>query len=247
MNVVDVRDALDDLAGPVQVPTRAQRAAVDRRVRRSRLIRVTGAAALVLMGVVGGALVTRTWSNDHEPTQVVTSAGTTIHDEQLGYTVTVPPGWVRDPVHLNPGDKLPSILRLNHDYKQGVIGEDCATSGAQVGVHIGVQEDNLMRPAQPRSTPPLRRPAVIGPDSDGGLRISAYPPVCGRLEQTLMFEDEGRRFFVAITMAADTGQALQAETYEILNSLRFDRGTFVEKVRSDTTATTVTTTVSTEP
>jgi hypothetical protein len=238
MNIVDVRDALHDLAGPAQMPTEAQRAAVDRRVRCSRLMQLTGAVALVLVAVVGVVFVARPWSDDHEPTQVVTSAGTTIHDEQLGYTVTIPPGWVREPVHVKPGYELPVILRLRYGYKQGALGEDCAASGTQVGVSIGVQEDNLIRPPQPEFAAQFRRSPVFGPDSDGGLTVNTYPPVCGRLEQSLMFEEAGRRFFIGLTMAANTSPALQAEAYEILNSLRFDRGTFVDKVRSDTSTTT---------
>jgi hypothetical protein len=231
MNLTDLRDALDDLAGPAPQPTDAPRAAVARRVRRSRLTRATGAVALALVAVVGVGLVAEPWRGDDEPTHVVTSFGTTIHDEELGYTVTIPPGWVREPTHVGNGSTYPSILRLHKDLTAGVLGADCAGAGTQRGVAIGVQELNDIRPRQ-SDFPTLRRAPVAGPDADGGLRASTYPPLCGQLQQSFIFEEQGRRFAIAVLMAPDTTPAQKAETYAILNSLTFDRGTFVEKVPS---------------
>ncbi len=112
MNLTELRDALDELAGPVEPPTSTDRQEVRRRVGRSRVIRATSAVVLAL-ALLAGIVVATNWGRDDSATHVVTAFGTTVHDEKFGYTVTIPPGWEREPVETYPDDPIPMILSLS--------------------------------------------------------------------------------------------------------------------------------------
>jgi len=241
MNLTELRDALDELAGPVEPPTSTDRQEVRRRVGRSRVIRATSAVALAL-ALLAGIVVATNWGGEDRPTHVVTAFGTTVHDEKFGYTVTIPPSWIREPLTVPKDAGIPIILSMNYDYTAPVIGPDCASSVEQTGIHIGIQESRFASslPRQPIIGPRDQRPAHFGPDSGSGLASDPESPLCHRLLQQIFFHDQGRGFYVAITMAPDTTPARQAEVYEILNSLRFDTTTTVSTGGQGTVVTATT-------
>jgi hypothetical protein len=293
MNLTELRDALDELAGPVEAATSTDRRCVQSRVRRSRIVRMTSAVAVSLVVLVGVVVVATSWDGDDQPTHVVTASGTTVHDEKFGYTVTIPPGWQRDPVEIYPDNPVPTILSLSFDYTapeisipvdapareryEGLLSiqtarqqlqaglelsppgsqqaasiqrsidrmneleaeirsrpvdhaGECSPAAQQAGVHIILQEGN--GPSGPR-------PAQFGPTSGIDLAQDSAS-ICPRFLQTIFFADRGREFYVAITMSADTSPARRAETYAILDSLRFDRTTTVSTGGQATNATTTT-------
>jgi hypothetical protein len=239
MSIPALHDELATLGGPVERPTAQDRDAVRRRVRRARAGRVVGAVGALVVIALVVLLVAAPWRSDGGDTRVVTSAGTTIRDERLGFSVTIPPRWKRIPQEVQPRDQLPLILRLESpDYVPGRIGADCATSVEQTGINIGLQEMNS-RPIDSFTRRAERRPTSFGPDSSP-FRTEPGSPLCHRLVLSTSFVDGDRRFYVAITMAPDTSSARQAEVYEILNSLRFDDHTIVEQVRPSDGVTTTT-------
>src|SRR4051812_48384070 len=232
MNVTALHDELANLGGPVEHPTAQDRNAVRRRGQRARAGRVAGAVAAMIVIGLTALLLVAPWSGNGGDARVVTAAGTTIHDERLGYTVTVPPGWKRIPRVVGPRTQLPTILELHSDdYTAPTIRGSCATSTEQTGINIGLQESNT-RSIDDFTRKADRRPEHFGPDSFPPLRTNPGSPLCRRLEQGISFVDGDRHFYVGITMAPGTSPARQAEVYEMLDSLRFDDDTIVEHVRS---------------
>lgn len=240
MNVTALHDELATIGGPVEHPTAQDRVAVARRVRRARGGQAIGAVAALAAIALVVLLVAAPWRSEGGDTRVVTAAGTTIHDDRLGYTVTIPPGWVQEPQEVKPRDNLPSILRLkSSDYTPGRIGADCATSVEQTGGNIGLQEMNS-GPIDDFTRRAERRPDRFGPDSTP-FHTEPGSPLCRRLVVSTSFVDGDRRFYVAATLAPDSSAARQAEVYEILNSLQLDEDTIVEQVPPSGGVTTTTT------
>jgi hypothetical protein len=103
MNTTDLREALVELAQPEDRLTAAPLAAVQQRVRRRRVaggVMLAGALAIAIVGAVSVARV-----DDGNGTRVEATA-TTIHDQQHGFSVVLPPGWKRE---ATPGRQVLAV------------------------------------------------------------------------------------------------------------------------------------------
>jgi hypothetical protein len=97
MSLTDLRDALEDLAGPLAGSVDAQRRAVGAQVRRRRLAMATSFVAAVLVVMVGIGILARL-DEGNDGAERITASATTVHDDRFGYTATIPPGWAREPI-----------------------------------------------------------------------------------------------------------------------------------------------------
>lgn len=314
MNVTELRDALDDLAGSLVAPTTEQRQSVRRRVRRARLVRVIPATALILAVAVGSIVVVSNGTGDDRPTRVVTSRDRIVHDEEVGYSVAIPRGWKLDVLQPD-GTVLAGGVRLIHanfaqqarqtnkqfqnlapiQAERTQLAQRLATippespeflsiyrriddlNNAEVEIRMWsndlrpvlasrrqleqqLEDPSLSAPDRaailsridPLNEAEVRirsrqrkgcvspeqreihlavmestgfarpRPARFGPRSGTGLEPKRTSPGCRQLVQSMRFTDAGRTFALSVKMPTGTGPRRRAETYTILNDIRFD-------------------------
>jgi hypothetical protein len=93
MNTTDLRAALVELAQPQNRSIAGPRAAVRTRVRRRRVVGGVAFSAVLAIAVAGIVSVARV--DDRDETRVEASA-TTVHDEQHGFSIVLPPGWKQE-------------------------------------------------------------------------------------------------------------------------------------------------------
>jgi hypothetical protein len=201
------------------------------RAGRRRRYRQVAATVSVLAAAVLWAVDTGAGEPDEEVVDVTTADLTHTDDPAQGFGVEYPSTWQRATTSLTPGRTNPvEILSLGTgDLAEGSRGCPQLPTGAleamsPTDAFVTVQEE-LSAPAALRPDRPDRFPPAGSEDGGEVPLCLTHPPTFGDWDLRfwwIRFQDAGRGFYVLVAIGDQATDETWAETWAILDSLRFD-------------------------
>jgi hypothetical protein len=230
----DVNELLRDAAPmPASEPDIAAAWQRGRRLGRRRWL---AAAVAVLLGVSAAPLAIALVTNRSEPGRRIEAKPSkpswpTYRDDANGFSVQIPPGWQR-----SQGPLVPNLVNPREIISLGTYTLPSNTSGPACDAQLPLRalqdlgpEDVFLwivesNPAQALSklgsTAP--RPKHFGARGTRTLDCSSQVFTPGLPVSTRYFTDRGRTLGTYVVFGENVSQARKAETWHLLDTLRFD-------------------------